>query len=69
MDGNGCQRLANAIIIQASKEYRSAMKMNKKKTISEIEEFFHSSWYETLTTIPGDVILDGLRKEASENDE
>ena len=45
--------LANAIIIQAVKDYRNALKTLKryprsepaKAVVAEVEEFFRSEWY------------------------
>lgn len=70
-DEDGCQRLANAVIILASKDYRAALKKIKKNPYSkaakaelkEIEDFFHSDWYSVLTSVDGDMILKGLREE------
>lgn len=68
----GYHVLANAIIIQAVKDYKAAIHTlrnnpeSKKamKEALELEEFFHSGWYETLTSVKADVLLDKLRKEA-----
>ena len=73
-DDEGCQRLANGIIILAAKDYRAALKLKRKNPgskkaaaqIAEIESFFGSDWYRTLTEVPADIILEGLRKEAEE---
>ena len=60
--------LANAIIIQAAKDYRSALKAAEKpgnaKTVKECERFFRSDWCRTLTAVDGRAILEQLRKEA-----
>lgn len=45
--------LANAIVIQAAKDYRKALKTLKrypryepaKAVVAEVEEFFRSDWY------------------------
>ena len=54
------QELANAIILQAVHEYRDTM---NQKTLSEIEEFFLSDWFEILTNIDGRDLLMKLRRE------
>ena len=54
------QELANAIILQAVHEYRETM---NQKTLSEIEEFFLSDWFEILTKIDGRDLLMKLRRE------
>lgn len=66
------ERLANAIIISAVRDYRSALKRLKKNPRSrdamqeamECERFFHSRWYSTLTAVDGDYLIDRLREEA-----
>lgn len=69
---NGYHVLANAIIIQAVKDYKSAIHTLKKnpeskmamKQALELEEFFHSGWYKMLTGVDAEYLLDRLRKEA-----
>ena len=65
------ERLANAIVIQAADDYRSAMKtlryypidreaLEKKK---DCENFFMSEWFQVLSEADGPTILNRLRKE------
>jgi hypothetical protein len=60
---SGIEALANAIIVQACKDYRKALKRNKRQSIAEIERFFRSEWYNWLTSIDGEYIIAKLRKE------
>ncbi len=70
----GYQALANAIIEQAVKDYRAALKVlrrhpNSKAAMAEameIERFFHSGWYGVLTEIDPDYLIKRLRKEAAQ---
>lgn len=70
VEGDPYTNLANAIIIQATKDYISALKKlknNKKnqaalKDVMEIERFFYSGWYGALTTIDPEYLIRGLRK-------
>ena len=65
------QDLANAIIIQAAKDYRRALctlkaypshgKAQRVKT--EVEQFFHSDWYAALSRVDGEVLLRRLNAE------
>ena len=63
--------LANAIVIQAAKDYRAAIRQLKKhpdsqKTAAlklECERFFHSRWYSQLTGVDPNYILDRIREE------
>lgn len=69
---NAFQALANAIVLQACQDYRHALKVLKRLPkdpgamgrCMEIERFFHSSYFDVLTNLDGDVILEKLRKEA-----
>ena len=69
----GYQILANAIVEQAVKDYRDALRRLKKNPNSkgamadamEIEKFFHSPWYGVLTQVDPDYLIDRLRKEAA----
>jgi len=62
---------ANAIIVQAANDYRKARKKlhddpeNEMALIEKksIERFFHSAWYECLTTVDGQYILNRLNNE------
>lgn len=62
------ERLANAIIEQAAVDYRKALKRLKRfpddryalGEKSSIERFFHSTWFGTLTTVDGDVLIQGI---------
>ena len=70
----GYQALANAIIEQAVKDYRAALKILRRHPDSkaamaeamEIERFFHSGWYGVLTEIDPDYLIKRLRKEAAQ---
>ena len=69
---NPYERLANAIIIQASKDYMTILRKKKRNPgsasaehdIREIERFFRSDWYQVLTSVDGEYLMDRLRKEA-----
>lgn len=70
MDRN-FEDLANAIVLQAAKDYRGALKKIKKEpkstgakaTIFEIETFFRSSWYRELTTLDPEMLIEKLKGE------
>ena len=65
------ERLANAIILQAASDYRRDLKKLKKNPqnrgvqdeVMQIEKFFRSSWYQVLTTVDGEFLIQKLRKE------
>lgn len=66
------ENLVNAIVLQAVKDYRTALKRLKKKprnqaAISdaiECECFFRSGWYTALTNVDGEYLINRLREEA-----
>ena len=63
------ENLVNAIVLQAVKDYRDALKRLKKKpsnqaTLSdtmECEYFFRSGWYAALTNVDGEYLIYKLR--------
>ena len=63
--------LANAIVIQAAKDYRVALRRlrrnpNNKSALSEIvdlERFFRSEWDAALTNVPGELLIQKLKEE------
>ncbi len=62
--------LANAVILQAVQDWRSAsgtLKRNPrnakaKSKLAECEQFFLSEWFKTLSDVDGKTILDRLRE-------
>ena len=64
------ERLANAIIVQASKDYITNLRKKKRNPgsasaehdIKECERFFRSGWYQVLTSVDGEYLMDKLRK-------
>jgi len=71
----GYEGLANGIIIQAAKDYRTALKKLYKNPndsiamdeIGELEQFFYSDWYEMLTNVDGEYMVDHLRQDFKEH--
>lgn len=65
------ERLANAIILQAVTDYRTALKKiranpKNQDAIDEglrIERFFRSGWYSQLTSVDGEYLIRRLRDE------
>lgn len=65
------ERLANAIILQAVKDYRNALKRLKKYprnetalyTKREVERFFRSDWYTSLTKVDPEMLILKLNEE------
>lgn len=57
------QKLSNAIVLQAAKDYRTALEKNDTHVIYECEHFFRSSWFFILTNVDGEFLIERLRKE------
>ena len=63
--------LAQAIILQAAKDYRAARKKAKyhpknkeaKLMIRDCESFFRSGWFSALTNIDGQMLIEKLKEE------
>ena len=62
------KNLANAIIVQAAKDYQKALRQLQRNpkyepaqyTKNDIERFFHSEWFHFLTDADPDYLLDQL---------
>ena len=74
-DNAGCEELANAIIIQACKDYKSAYMRYLRRygrtdrtdpQMVELEGFFRSNWYKTLTSVDGELLMKRLQNEVAE---
>ena len=65
------ESLANAIILQAVKDYREARKKHRKRPknedtklmIADCEAFFRSDWFRDLTELDGEMLLRKLQEE------
>lgn len=63
--------LAQAVILQAVKDYRTARKKLKyhpknkeaKLMIQDCESFFRSDWFAVLTSVDGQLLLNKLKEE------
>lgn len=57
---NPYEELANAIVLQAVKDYRLH---DDEQELVSIERFFRSGWFSTLTSINPEMLISKLRKE------
>lgn len=68
------QNVANAIVLRAVEDYRSALngtgfeRQTPEKCIEEIERFFRSKWYKSLTKVDGEYLISQLKQEHIENE-
>ena len=73
---DGFSNLANAIILQAVKDYRDALKtLNKypdsiegNKMKSDGERFFRSKWFSQVTSLDGNMLLIKLKEEVMDHE-
>lgn len=63
---DGYKELANAIILQAVKDYRKALKHDERGRKREIERFFRSEYFTVLTNISGEMMIQKLGSEVKE---
>ena len=69
-------KLADAIVLQAVKDYRSLLRKWKKninnreimRELSKIEKFFRSEWYLLLTNVDPEFLIEQLRKEIGQSE-
>lgn len=57
---NPYENLANAIVLQAVKDYRLT---DDEAELAEIESFFRSDWFGVLTDVDPEYLIRKLRKE------
>ena len=59
------EELANAIILQAVKDYRRLWQFNRNHHAKqEIIRFFYSQWFAVLSRLDPDYLIEGLEREA-----
>lgn len=71
MDCKPYENLANAIVIQATKDYKSVfstLKKNRKnetalKNKEQLEKFFLSDWMSILTYVNGTYLINKIKEE------
>lgn len=69
--GDPYRDLATAIVLQAVEDYRKALQkiqeskhdIDAKIEADKIEKFFHSEWFEALSPLDGQYLLEQLQKE------
>lgn len=59
---NPYEELANAIVLQAVKDYRLT---DDEAELAEIERFFRSGWFDVLSKVDPEYLIRKLRKEKS----
>ena len=59
---NPYEELANAVVLQAVKDYRLT---DDEAELAEIERFFRSGWFGVLSKVDPEYLIRNLRKEKS----
>ena len=67
----GYEELANAIVFQACKDYKRAYSRELRRygfgkpdpQLAELERFFRSDWYKTLTSVDGEYLMKRIQDE------
>ena len=60
------EELANAVILQAIKDYRQLWNFNRNSYAKkELIKFFYSQWYSILTRLDPEYLIEELEKEAN----
>ena len=67
------ERLANAIVLRAVEDYRVTLKRllrfphdrDSRITKAEVERFFRSDWFSTLTSLDPELLIEKLTSEVS----
>lgn len=66
------QELYNAIILQAVADYRNALagdsycSKSPEDVVGECERFFRSEYFALLTKVPGEYLIEKIRKEVKD---
>ena len=73
MNDKGYEELANAIVLQAVTDYRTALTALKdaptairlRSSAAALERFFRSPWYRTLTSVDAEWLIGRLKQEVN----
>ena len=60
------EELANAIVLQAVEDYRTALMAGEENKAKACENFFRSEYYMILTNVNGENLIKQIRKEVEE---
>ena len=66
MEQNNYEYLMVAIVQQAVKDYRYALKRNNKKQMARLEKWLLSDWAQLLSNDMGEIIIKKCREQVGE---
>ena len=61
-------RLAHAVVVQAAKDYDAELDwfrqtyLNHKSELQSLERFFRSGWFELLSGLDGEALMEKIRE-------
>ena len=67
MEQNNYEYLMIAIVQQAAKDYRTALKRQNKKQVVRLEKWFVGDWAQLLSNDMGEIIIKKCRAQVGEN--
>ncbi len=67
MEQNNYEYLTIAIVQQAVKDYRYALKRNNKKQVARLEKWFLGDWAQLLSNGMGEIIIKKCREQVGES--
>ena len=67
MEQNNYEYLTIAIVQQAAKDYRTALKKKNKKQVARLEKWFVGDWGQLLSHDMGEIIIKKCRAQVGEN--
>lgn len=66
MEQNNYEYLMIAILQQAAKDYRTALKRKNKKQIAYLEKWFMGDWAQLLSNDMGEIIIEKCKAQVGE---
>lgn len=67
MEQNNYEYLMIAIVQQAAKDYRTALKRQNKKQVVRLEKWFVGDWAQLLSNDMGEIIIKKCRSQVGES--
>lgn len=56
------KELANAVVLQAVRDYRAALSKDNIYRVRALEKFFRSDWFKVLCELNGEMIIEKIKE-------
>lgn len=56
------KELANAVVLQAVRDYRAALSKDNIYRVRALEKFFRSDWFKVLCDLNGEMIIEKIKE-------